>query len=91
MAPDFSFEAYQGEKELGGRELRLSDRSAVTWPPLRIRPEQWPVGDAGRIEAAAHGRDRGNAEEPDRAVPTRPTPEELATALLQSVKVAGSQ
>lgn len=25
IAPDFAFEAYQGEKELGGRELRLSD------------------------------------------------------------------
>ena len=25
MAPDFSFEVYQGEQELGGRELRLSD------------------------------------------------------------------
>jgi thiol-disulfide isomerase/thioredoxin len=32
MAPDFSFEAYQGEKELGGRELRLSDVVALGKP-----------------------------------------------------------
>ena len=30
--PDFSFEAYQGEKELGGRELRLSDVVALGKP-----------------------------------------------------------
>ena len=32
MAPDFAFEAYQGEKELGGRELRLSDVVALGKP-----------------------------------------------------------
>ena len=32
MAPDFYFEAYQGEKELGGRELRLSDVVALGKP-----------------------------------------------------------
>ena len=32
MAPDFQFEAYQGEKELGGRELRLSDVVALGKP-----------------------------------------------------------
>ena len=32
MAPDFSFEVYQGEQELGGRELRLSDVVALGKP-----------------------------------------------------------
>ncbi len=32
MAPDFYFEAYQGEKELGGRELHLSDVVALGKP-----------------------------------------------------------
>ena len=32
MAADFYFEAYQGEKELGGRELRLNDVVALGKP-----------------------------------------------------------
>ena len=32
MAPDFYFEAYQGEKEIGGRELHLSDVVALGKP-----------------------------------------------------------
>lgn len=32
MAPDFAFEAYQGEQELGGRERRLSDVIALGKP-----------------------------------------------------------
>ena len=32
MAPDFAFEAYQGEKELGGRELNFSDVVALGKP-----------------------------------------------------------
>ncbi len=32
VAADFAFEAYQGEKELGGRELRLSDVVALGKP-----------------------------------------------------------
>lgn len=32
MAPDFAFEAYQGENELGGRELNFSDVVALGKP-----------------------------------------------------------
>lgn len=32
IAPDFAFEAYQGQEELGGRELRLSDVVALGKP-----------------------------------------------------------
>ena len=52
------------------RPDRVGARPGVGDPAaLADPPEQGTVGDAGRIEVAAHGRDRGSAKEPDRAVP----------------------
>ncbi|MCY4377556.1 MAG: hypothetical protein OXC31_27675 [Spirochaetaceae bacterium] len=47
-----------------GAQPGVGDVAALADPP-----EQRPVGDAGGFDVALHGRDRGSAEEPHRAVP----------------------
>ena len=85
MAPDFSFEVYQGEQELGGRELRLSDVVALGKPiilnfwaawcaPCQVEmPEFQEYYDKHREQVLMLGVDIG--------------PPEQAVSLLQTLKI----
>ena len=91
MAPDFSFEVYQGEQELGGRELRLSDVVALGKPiilnfwaawcaPCQVEmPEFQEYYDQHREQVLMLGVDIGPK--------TEVGPPEQALSLLQTLKI----